>query len=89
MTRWGAVGLVDLYLCFSQLLLLLLIYLFCCGLDIVMCGAGIEIMQSLEFVADTRILMEMKIENRGKIYFPWKKFDKCTFFSMKIKMMEL
>ena len=54
-----------------------------------MCGAGIKIMQSLEVVADTRILMEMKIENCGKIYFPWKKFDKYTFFSMKIKMMEL
>ena len=27
--------------------------------------------QSLEFVTETRILTELKIENRGKIYFPW------------------
>ena len=45
--------------------------------------------QSLEFVAETRILVEMKIENNGKIYFSWKKIDKHTFFSMKNKMMDL
>ena len=27
--------------------------------------------QNLEFVAETRILTEMKIENRGTKYFPW------------------
>ena len=31
------------------------------------------ILQSLEFVAETRILPEMKIENCGKKYFPWGK----------------
>ena len=37
-----------------------------------------------------RILAEMKIENRGNIYFLWgKKIDKPTFFPMKIKMMDL
>ena len=41
--------------------------------------------KSLEFVAETRILAEMKIENRGTKYFPWeKKIDKHTLFSMKI-----
>ena len=45
--------------------------------------------RSLEFIAETRILAEMKIENHGKIYFPWKKIDKHTFFSMKIMMMDL
>ena len=33
--------------------------------------------------------MEMKIENCGKIYFPWKEIDKHAFFPMKIKMMDL
>ena len=36
--------------------------------------------QSLEFVAETRILAEMKIENRGKIYFPWKKNTTSILF---------
>ena len=45
--------------------------------------------QSLEFIAEPRILAEMKIENRGKIHFPWKKISKHTFFSMKIKMVDL
>ena len=37
--------------------------------------------QSLEFVAETRILAEMKIENRVKKIFPRKnKIDKHTFF---------
>ena len=45
--------------------------------------------QSLEFVMETRILAEMKMENLGKIYFPWKKMDKHTFFAMKIKLMDL
>ena len=31
------------------------------------------ILQSLEFVTETRILAEMKIETRGKKTFPWKK----------------
>ena len=29
---------------------------------------------------ETRILAEMKTENRRKIFFPWKKIDKHTFF---------
>ena len=33
--------------------------------------------------------MEMKVENRGKIFFLWKKINKHTFFLMKIKMMDL
>ena len=37
-------------------------------------------LQSLEFVAETRILAEMKIENCGKIYFPWKKWTSILFF---------
>ena len=37
--------------------------------------------QSLEFVAETRILAEMKMENCGK--------NQAYFFSMKIKMMDL
>ena len=45
--------------------------------------------QNLDFVAGTRILTEIKIENHGKIYFAWKKIDKHTFFPMKIKMMDL
>ena len=45
--------------------------------------------QSLEFVAETKILAEMKIESRGKIYFPWKKNQQAYFSSMKIKMMNL
>ena len=36
------------------------------------------------------ILADMKIENRGKIYFPWKKKStSIPFFSLKIKMMDL
>ena len=45
--------------------------------------------QSLEFVEETRILAEMKIKNRGKIYFPWNKNRQAYFFSMKNKMMDL
>ena len=45
--------------------------------------------QSLEFVAETSILAEMKIENRGKKYFPWGKKSTSILFSMKIKMMDL
>ena len=37
-------------------------------------------MQSLEFVAETRILVEMKIENHVKKIFCGEKFDKYTFF---------
>ena len=43
--------------------------------------------QSLEFIVET-ILAEMKIENCGKIYFPWKKLT-SILFSMKIKKMDL
>ena len=42
-----------------------------------------------EFVAETRILAEMKIENCGKMYFPWEKNRLAYFFSSKIKMMDL
>ena len=38
------------------------------------------IMQSLEFVAETRILAEMKIENRGKNIFREKKSTSILFF---------
>ena len=39
------------------------------------------IIQSLEFVAEMRILAEMKIENRGKkIFSTEKQIDKHTFF---------
>ena len=48
-----------------------------------------QYIQSLEFVLETRTLAEMKIKNRGTKYFPWEKIDKHTFFSMKIKMMDL
>ena len=42
------------------------------------------------FVAETRILAEMKIENRGKKYFPLeKKSISILFFPMKIKMIDL
>ena len=44
--------------------------------------------QSLEFVTEMRIVAEMKIENRGKLYFPWNKNRQAYFFSMKIKMIE-
>ena len=45
--------------------------------------------QSLEFVAETRILVEMKIENHGKNIFRAKKNRQAYFFSMKIKGMDL
>ena len=41
-------------------------------------GSIIAYYQSLEFVAETRILAEMKIKNRGKKYFPRK--SKLTSF---------
>ena len=42
------------------------------------------------FVAETRILAEMKIENRGKKKkFLLEKIDKHTFFPMKIQMIDL
>ena len=41
------------------------------------------------FVVETRILAEMKIENRGKKYFLLEKIDKHTFFPMKIQMIDL
>ena len=44
--------------------------------------------QNLEFVAETRILAEMKIKNRGEKYFPWEKIDKHTF-SYENQMMDL
>ena len=44
-------------------------------------SATLSIVQSLEFVAETRILAEMKIENRGKNCFSAEKqIDKHTFF---------
>ena len=42
--------------------------------------------QSLEFVAETRILTDIKIEHRGKIYFPWGKKSTSIFFLYEIKM---
>ena len=47
------------------------------------------IKQSLELVAETRILAEMKIENRRNIFSMGKTINKHTLFSMKIKMMDL
>ena len=47
------------------------------------------ILISAGFVAETRILSEMKIENRGKKYFLLEKIDKHTFFPMKIQMIDL
>ena len=44
------------------------------------CTRMIQTTQSLEFVAETRILAEMKIENRGKFFFRGKQIDKHTFF---------
>ena len=42
------------------------------------------IFQSLEFVAETRILAEMKIKNRGKKFFPQKnKLTSILFFFLK------
>ena len=41
------------------------------------------------FVAEMRILAEMKIENRGKKNFLLEKIDKHTFFPMKIQMIDL
>ena len=45
-------------------------------------GEGeVERNQSLEFVAETRILAEMKIKNRGKFFFPRKnKLTSILFF---------
>ena len=43
--------------------------------------------QSLKFVVEMRILVEMKIENHGNSMFPGK--NTHTFFSMKIKMKDL
>ena len=40
----------------------------------------VYLFQSLKFVVETRILAEMSIENRGKIFFPWEKIDKIFFF---------
>ena len=45
--------------------------------------------QSLEFIAETRILAEMKIENQGKNIFLGEKNWQVYFFSMKIKMIDL
>ena len=44
--------------------------------------------QSLEFVAEMRIVMEMKIENCRKISFLWNE-NQVYFFPVKIKMMDL
>ena len=43
--------------------------------------------QSLEFVAETRNLTEVEIENRGKDMFRGKKNRQAYLFSMKMKMM--
>ena len=45
--------------------------------------------QSLEFVAETRILAEMKIKNRGGKMLRENKIDKRTFFFMKLSMKDL
>ena len=46
-------------------------------------------LQSLEFVAETKILAEMKIKKiMGKNYFLWGKRSQAYFSSMKIKMMD-
>ena len=45
--------------------------------------------QSLEFVAEMRILTEMKIKNHRKNMFRVKKSTSILFFSMKSKMMDL
>ena len=42
----------------------------------------------LEIVAETRILVEMKIKNQGEKYFLWEK-NQAYFFPMKIKTMDL
>ena len=39
-----------------------------------------DIEQSLEFVAEMRILAEMKIKNHGNKYFLWEKINKHIFF---------
>ena len=52
-------------------------------------GKLLRYFQSLEFVAETKNLAEMKIENHGTKYFLWEKIDKHTVFPMKIKMMDL
>ena len=49
--------------------------------------AGVD--QSLEFVAETSILAEMKIEYLGTKYFPRPKNQQAYFYSMKIEMMDL
>ena len=42
---------------------------------------SVNLNQSLEFVAETRILAEMKIENHGKLFFSAEKqIDKHNFF---------
>ena len=51
------------------------------------CGKGM--LKTLEFLTETRILSEMKIENRRRKYFPWEKNQQAYFFPMKIKMMDL
>ena len=46
--------------------------------------------QSLEFIVEMRILVEMKIENGRTKYFLWENEPtSILFFSMKIKMMDL
>ena len=45
-------------------------------------GLGLDrlYIQSLEFIAETRILAEMKIKNGGKKSVPWKKNRQAYFF---------
>ena len=52
-------------------------------------GSVCPYFQSLEFVAETRILVEMKIENRGKNFFSMEKqIDKHPFFKQSIGVAE-
>ena len=46
-------------------------------------------LQSLDFVVEMRIFVEMKIEIAEQNIFCGEKIDKHTFFSLKIKMMDL
>ena len=52
-------------------------------------GAPSTVPQSLELFVETRILAEMKIENREKKIFRGGKKSTSILFSMKIKMMDL
>ena len=51
-----------------------------CERSLVPQGGWLISYQSLKFVVEMRILAEMKMENHGKIYFPWKKNQQAYFF---------